>query len=199
MPQRMPPLPAPGVTPAYWVSATVTERVPTLFSAVPSQPSMQLAAQSTAGFWLLSAAALSRYPAPSISPRFSAMPAPTVGSCIAYSGQAVISAGTYCNQIGLDNGSELRYSAGKPRLRARSPPKGPAEFPPDRQALARPAGSRGPAAGRRDFDRTKIRIDARNSRPSGPAQTLSKTGNSRPQGGPTGGSNRRVHRGEIQA
>jgi hypothetical protein len=39
--------PAPGLTPAYWVTATVTERVPTLFSAVLGKPTMQLGSQST--------------------------------------------------------------------------------------------------------------------------------------------------------
>jgi hypothetical protein len=43
--------PSLGVTPAYWVTATVTERVPTLFSAVLGQPWEQIAMQSTAGLF----------------------------------------------------------------------------------------------------------------------------------------------------
>ncbi len=43
--------PAPGVTPAYWVKATVTEQIPTLFSAVLGHPSMQLGAQSTSAIF----------------------------------------------------------------------------------------------------------------------------------------------------
>jgi hypothetical protein len=43
--------PAPGVTPAYWVTATVTERIPTLFSAALGQPWSQVASQSTAGMF----------------------------------------------------------------------------------------------------------------------------------------------------
>jgi Flp pilus assembly protein TadG len=43
--------PAPGLTPAYWVKATVTEKIPTLFSAVLGQPLAQIAMQSTAGLF----------------------------------------------------------------------------------------------------------------------------------------------------
>ena len=49
--------------------------------------------------------------AASITDPFSSMPAPTAGSCINYSGQSSISAGTYCNQITLNNGS-LTFSPG---------------------------------------------------------------------------------------
>jgi len=43
--------PAPGVTPAYWVTATVTERIPTLFSAALGQPWTQISSQSTAAIF----------------------------------------------------------------------------------------------------------------------------------------------------
>jgi hypothetical protein len=43
--------PTPGVTPAYWVKATVTERIPTLFSAALGQPYEQIASQSTAAIF----------------------------------------------------------------------------------------------------------------------------------------------------
>lgn len=43
--------PAPGISPAYWVSATVTERIPTLFSAVLGQPWSQVSVQSVAAIF----------------------------------------------------------------------------------------------------------------------------------------------------
>ncbi len=47
--------PVNGITPAYWVSATATERIPTLFSAVIGQPWSQVSVQSTAAIFAGSA------------------------------------------------------------------------------------------------------------------------------------------------
>jgi hypothetical protein len=164
--------PAPGVTPAYWVTATVTERIPTLFSAVLGKPSMQIAGQSTAAIfkgsggciYVLSPTGtdismngvtsiqtgcgiyadsssnsaitivgnngqitatggasvnvvgnvsdhspsqispLPNTSAPSVTDPFAGMTAPTAGSCTTYT-PPVISAGTYCSQISLNNGT----------------------------------------------------------------------------------------------
>lgn len=41
--------PAPGVTPAYWVRFVVTERIPTLFSAILGQSGMLVSALATGG------------------------------------------------------------------------------------------------------------------------------------------------------
>jgi hypothetical protein len=40
-----------GITPAYWVTATVSERIPTLFSAAIGQPWMQVSQQATSAIF----------------------------------------------------------------------------------------------------------------------------------------------------
>jgi hypothetical protein len=43
------PTAVPGITPSYWVTVTVTENIPALFSAVLNQQWMKVASQATAG------------------------------------------------------------------------------------------------------------------------------------------------------
>ena len=47
--------PVSGISPAYWVSATVSESIPTLFSAVIGQPWTQVSVKSTAAIFAGSA------------------------------------------------------------------------------------------------------------------------------------------------
>jgi len=165
--------PVPGVSPAYWVSATATETIPTLFSAVLGQYWMQVSVQSVAAKLVAGACIYTLSPngtdismngttsittgcgvyadssgnsaisivgsngqitatggssvnvvgqvsthdpsqiSPSpnlnvspVSDPLAGMTPPATGSCITFnSNQTTISAGTYCNQISINNGS----------------------------------------------------------------------------------------------
>jgi hypothetical protein len=46
------PLSVPGISTSYWATATVTENIPTIFSAVLNQQWMKVAAQATAGIFV---------------------------------------------------------------------------------------------------------------------------------------------------